>query len=242
MPSPARPSRSGPRAAGTTAVNIWSACNPRGTSRRATKLRISSPAPINSVRDSATSSTTTASRSRLPRNPPLVPLPLSRRGSLRSRRNDCNAGARPHIRAVSTAMPSVTMSTGAFSSITDSDGITRRERGHERLQPTPGEEDPQRGSGHRQHQALDDEQPDDSRAPRPQHGPQGELFLSHRRARQHQVCHVAARNQEQQSYRRQYRVQRRADSLDHRVAQPAHVNGEVPRVLSPDAPSPGAGR
>ncbi len=60
----------------------------------------------------------------MPRNPRLTPLPLSRSGSFKSRRHDCSAGTKPKIRTVSTATQSVNASTGPFSSITDSAGMT----------------------------------------------------------------------------------------------------------------------
>ena len=67
--------------------------------------------------------TTTVSRIRPVRNPPITPLPLSRSGSFRSRRAARSAGANPKIRAVNTATTSVKTITGAFSSMTDSAGI-----------------------------------------------------------------------------------------------------------------------
>ena len=109
----------------------------------------------------------------------------------------------------------------------------RRHRRHEQRQSARGDEDAQHGPGHRQHQALDHEQPDESHAPGSQRRAQGELLLAGRRPRQYQMRHVAARDQQEQSHRGQHRVQGGLEGLvaaQHRIKPRSDTEGEMRRV------------
>ena len=81
------------------------------------------PAPVNSTRESANSTITSAFRSRPRRKPPLTPLPESFSGSTILRRASCSAGASPKSSAVKTVRPRLNANTGRSNPISASFGI-----------------------------------------------------------------------------------------------------------------------
>ncbi len=91
---------------GALNVTTFRASNPGSTRWIWTKLRTINPAPIRSTSDSATSSTTNALRSLLPRRPP-VSLPRSRSASARLPATARSAGASPNRIAATHAAPAV---------------------------------------------------------------------------------------------------------------------------------------
>ena len=91
---------------GALKVTTLRASNPGSTRWIEAKLRTINPAPTSSTSDSATSSTTSALRSLLPRTPP-VSLPRSRSASIRLPLTARNAGASPNAIAATDAIPAV---------------------------------------------------------------------------------------------------------------------------------------
>ena len=91
---------------GALNVTTFRASNPGSTRWIWAKLRTIKPAPIRSTSDSATSTTTSALRSLLPRTPP-VSLPRSRSASARLPPTARSAGARPNRIAATHAAPAV---------------------------------------------------------------------------------------------------------------------------------------
>ena len=103
-----------PRGSGRRAKRTLFGFMPRSTVCRATKLRISKPAPASNMSDSATSTITSAPRSLPPRNPPLVPLPESFSGSTMSRLAVRKAGSKPNSTAVNAAVTRLKIKTVKF--------------------------------------------------------------------------------------------------------------------------------
>ena len=82
-----------------------------------------------------------------------------------------------------------------------------------------------------QHQALDEQLPNQQPAAGPERRPDGHLFLARGRAREQHVRDVGARNQQQNAHRRKKRVQRRPE-LANEPVNPAHdVDGELGRIV-----------
>ena len=108
-------------------VSTWSAAKPGGTPCNRTKLRISSPAPISSISESASSDTTSSPRRRrrASRSPPsLWPLrPPDLSDVFRSTFTARHAGARPNRMPVTSETPNVNPRTVPSIDISSSRGI-----------------------------------------------------------------------------------------------------------------------
>ena len=204
-------------------VSRWSGRNPGSAFAMASRLRIMSPAPISSIRESAISATTSAPRKR----PRCLRIPC------RSGRDARQAGKTPKNRPVTTEMARVKASTRPSTAISAKParakaGTSPRTAFH---QPE-GQQRSGEAAGQRQDDALRKQLPHEARPPRPERRPQGQLAPPRGRFRQQQAGHIGAGNEQHETHG--------AEQHQHALALPARLYGQhgLPQRLDDGAPAP----
>ena len=179
-----------------------SGLKPGDTRVSAEKLRSSRPAPTSSTSARAISATTSIDRMRRWRALPEPPRLSSLSDSRMSNRVACSAGTTPKTRPVTHRERQREQRHGPV----DGDALRARQpRGHGRRQQRHAPRRQQqagRAAGAREHEALDEQLPDDARAAGADRDAHGHFFLPADRAREQQVGDVRARNQQHQRRRR----------------------------------------
>ncbi len=196
------------------------------------KLRISKPAPTINVSESATSRTTTALRNRRLLPPPLVPFPLSRKGSFRSRLAACRAGTSPNTRAVRTATHSVKINTGVLSRITASAGtMSAGIRATSDFSPPQAISVPSAAPPSARIKLSTRSWRISRMRPAPSTARIANSFSRPVARANNKIRDVAAADQQQQTHRRQHDVQRRAELADDEIGQRLNLHNEVFRII-----------
>ena len=170
------------------------------------------PAPVSSASVNVSSATTRPEVSQRARAPPDWPRPPSFISSLRFVLETCSAGASPNTMPVARQITAKYPNTAKSRLKTIQYGLpTSATAASNNRTPTAVEAQPEQPAKARQHDALDEELPHDSSAARAERRAHGHLARPVRGARQQQVGHVRARNQQDESDRAEQRQEHQAD-------------------------------
>ncbi len=197
------------------------------TWRSATKVRMSSAAPISRTRARETSLITSRERALLWRNPVPERLLLSLRVVLRSGREAPMAGKRPKRMPVSSEMPSVKSEYapveadgGAmFADAGKAGGTDGQQRAHANV----AEHEAEDAAGDGKHHAFGEQLADDAGAAGTHGGADGEFALAAGGAHEQEIGDVGAGDEQHEADRAEKDQQRLARAGNDGVAQRLHA-------------------
>ena len=186
------------------------------------KLRTSSPAAVRSTTAIAISEATSTWRQTRPPRPDVAPRSTSRRSTTRSARDPRSAG----IRAAQQRARHRHQGGKGHDPSVEHGGVnpwnaaaSQRDDEADRL---GGQRESEQAAGASEHQALDEELPDELSATGAKRGADGDFLDARRRAREQHVRDVGAGNEQHQRRQRRTAPREATDVADDDVGQRCH--------------------